>query len=124
MTIIKLIKELIKKRLKPSKVKRKRRSKEEILANRTIERLELHDQFLVAGRSNLKSFRSAGVLYYRWNVVGDGNTCQECLNNNGKRFQVNRPPAIGHPGEHKCEKKGYCRCYASPDFEGTPFEIE
>ncbi len=53
--------------------------------------------------------KEAGVEAYIWRAVKDGATRASHLQNDGKRFRWDSPPATGHPGEDY-----QCRCTAEP----------
>ena len=62
----------------------------------------------------------AGVEEYIWRAVKDGATRASHLQNDGKRFRWDKPPATGHPGEDF-----QCRCTAEPvleEFISVPVE--
>ena len=62
----------------------------------------------------------AGVEEYIWRAVKDGATRASHLQNDGKRFLWDKPPATGHPGEDF-----QCRCTAEPvleEFISVPVE--
>ena len=54
----------------------------------------------------------AGVEEYIWRAVKDGATRASHLQNDGKKFRWDSPPATGHPGEDY-----QCRCTAEPILE-------
>ena len=54
----------------------------------------------------------AGVEEYIWRAVKDGATRASHLQNDGKTFRWDNPPATGHPGEDF-----QCRCTAEPLLE-------
>jgi len=56
--------------------------------------------------------KEAGVEEYIWRAVKDGATRASHLQNDGKRFRWDSPPATGHPGEDY-----QCRCTAEPVLE-------
>lgn len=56
--------------------------------------------------------KETGVQHYIWRAVTDGATRASHLQNNGKRFSWDDPPATGHPGEDY-----QCRCTAEPVLE-------
>lgn len=69
------------------------------------------------GRTNQQRQMDIGVTHYFWSTSGDERVCDHCKEKDGKRFAWDNPPEGGHPGEHKCEGEGYCRCTAIPDLD-------
>lgn len=106
------------------KKRRKRRTRSEMEALRAERKKATHEKFKASAEHSIKSIRSAGLSHYIWRGVCDERACSDCRDLEGKRFSIDKPPPIGHPGAHKCDIEGYCRCYAEPDFTGTPFDIK
>lgn len=105
------------------KKKRKRRTPEEMKEYRESKKKELLKLSRESSKRNIEGLHNSGVTNFIWRSVGDCRVCSECRKNNGKRFSLKNPPAIGYPGEHECQGEGHCRCYAEPDWKGTPFDM-
>lgn len=101
------------KRRSPHEMKELRESKKRILLKLSRE----------SSKKNIEDLKNAGITDFIWRSVGDCRVCSECRKNNGKRFSLKTPPAIGYPGEHEYQGEGHCRCYAEPDWKGTPFDM-
>ena len=60
-----------------------------------------------------------GLTHYVWMTSGENaGVCKRCAALNGKRFAYTKPPRGGHPGEHACCPRGWCRCSAQPIIPG------
>lgn len=103
----------------PSKpVRRPRRSKEEIEADKAR---QLKEKDLWAKQKSAEWREravAAGISHYRWVSSGDERVCVHCKANHGKVFSWHERPETGHPGEGLCcPWEGGCRCTASPVFD-------
>lgn len=101
----------------------KRRSPQEMKEYREGKKKDLLKLSRESSKKNIEVLHNSGVTNFIWRSVGDCRVCSECRKNNGKRFSLKNPPAIGYPGEHECQGEGHCRCYAEPDWKGTPFDM-
>ena len=63
--------------------------------------------------SNLSRIRQedVGITGYIWRTVGDGAVRNSHAALDGKRFNWDAPPSVGHPGDDY-----QCRCIADPDI--------
>lgn len=87
----------------------KRRSKEEILADRdAYQKLLGNDSKEKARAIRIKAER-VGSKGYIWH---ESDCCDVCKRNDGKTFSWSKPPKTGHPGEGILCRNGYCRCWA------------
>ncbi|MDE2134687.1 MAG: hypothetical protein KGM97_06725 [Alphaproteobacteria bacterium] len=94
------------------KSRRRRRSKEEILADRKRLATRLRKQGAASFRQERAQAHRVGSRLYIWRSAGDSDVCPACAASDGKRFDWNVSPPHGHPGEAECITNGYCRCYA------------
>jgi len=120
----------------PSKQKRKRRTREEIEADK-CEAFRKNSQRYYAkqyppeyytciehSRENLRGpgklderyvkesmarQQEVGIEEYIWRTCRDGRVCSRCAAYEGKKFRYDSMPPGGHPG-----LAAGCRCYASP----------
>lgn len=89
--------------------KRRRRSKEEILADEEACLKRMIDDSRKAARDVQTQAERVGAKSYIWH---GHDCCPHCNKQNGKRFYWAKPPKTGHPGEGRLCPNGYCRCWA------------
>lgn len=99
------------------KVRKPRRSREEIEAEREIKAKRLAEKSRQSAMETMERQLAIGITHYTWQTSGDERTCEDCAKNDGKRFAWAVPPRTGHPGDGKCCQNGHCRCVAIPVFD-------
>ena len=97
---------------------RKRRTAEEIQADRKAFAEASRAQAAIWHEYKAKRAAEAGITHYRWLTARDASACPTCQERDGKVFAFEQPAGFKHPGMVECEDGDACRCLWKPIVEG------
>ena len=113
-----LLRRVPQRQRRPAHRQRKRRTAEEIEADRKAFAEGSRAQAAIRHAYEAKRAAEAGITHYRWLTARDTSACPTCQERDGKVFAFHQPAGFKHPGMVECADGDACRCTFAPMVEG------